>query len=252
MLNNRDELRFKNITIRLLTNLLSKKDPSLLSETITLYRKDIIKGSPYFVNVARYYMKIVFNIPFRKFTLVFRNKQLILFVFIGALLFLIDTATSFKAVTFPITYYNELQSDNSFSILSSSGIFLLLSNLNKKIPHWLKLFFKVTLMLLVIIRLLGFSNPIDFFSNIFYIKMWAYIASSMGILYELTSLYYLHKFYRNVDAPINKFYPHFFKDWIIEIRITSSNKDAFQDFKSASLLYIGIYLVFISTTALFK
>ena len=45
----------------------------------------------------------------------------------------------------------------------SISLFLILSNLYKKIPNWLKIIFKLLLLLIVIIKLLGFNSFFDFF-----------------------------------------------------------------------------------------
>ena len=125
-----------------------------------------------------------------------KNRNLFLFAFFGAplTLGLIKASSSslkdIVTIKFPLS--SELQLDNNNSI-SNNSLFMLISNLNKKIPNCLKLFFRLLLLSILVIKLLGFS-VIEILNSTYYIKIYLYVSCSLVIIYQLSNLYLLHKF----------------------------------------------------------
>ena len=131
-----------------------------------------------------------------------RNIHLALFSIIGPpiiLLALRHSAFHLKdiiTVNVPLGESNPSISDPKSSNLmnESSSILVFLSNLNKKIPDWLKLIFKILIFIYIILKLLGFSNILYFLINTYYIKIYFYISCSLLIIYQFIVLYLIHIF----------------------------------------------------------
>jgi hypothetical protein len=162
------------------------------------------------------YMKYVHNRPFDKHISsqkieaqkLRRNKQLGLFCVLGApltMLILRSTAIPIKEM-FNLTIGGGSQVENNNS--NSINSILFLSNLNKKIPSWLKIFFKILFVTILVLKLLGFSFLSVFSINIYYIKIAYYIIFSLIICYHLLTLYLLHKF-SNKNIKILEVLPEF-------------------------------------------
>ena len=171
-----------------------------------------VHALPSVVNVVSYglilktYINRVHNRPFDinfskselNFERISRKKQLAFFSIIGAplVMSLIKvSAVSFKDM-FDITIGGDSQAANNNSNTVNSIIFL--SYLNKKIPSWLKIFFKILFVTLIVLKLFGFSIGSAFLSvlsiNVYYIKVAYYTIFSLRICYNLLNLYLLHKF----------------------------------------------------------
>jgi hypothetical protein len=164
--------------------------------------------------VLRSFMKYVHNRPFepnitlvkRRIEEATRNRQLAAFILIGApltLLFLKQSAISIKdmvSINVPVESNTKslIEGNGSNIITTDSNLFLLLSrgwsNLNKKIPSWVKIVFRLLFIILLILKLLGFNNIIDVIYNTYYLKMYIYISCSLAIIFQLLNLYLLHKF----------------------------------------------------------
>jgi hypothetical protein len=170
-----------------------------------------VHGAPVVANAVGYglliknYMKYVHNRPWDvginapkiEAQKLIRNRHLGLFCILGApitMLILRSTAIPIKEM-FNITSItvggdSQVANNNSNSINS----ILFLSYLNKKIPSWLKIFFKFLFVTILVLKLLGFSFLSVFSINIYYIKVAYYIIFSLIICYHLLNLYLLHKF----------------------------------------------------------
>lgn len=183
-----------------------------------------VHGAPVVANLVGYgliiksYMKYVHNRPMDvgitsqafETQKILRNRQLGLFCIIGAplaMLLLRSTAIPIKDM-FTLTIGGESQVANSNSNSINSIIFL--SYLNKKIPNWLKIFFKILFVTILVLKLLGFSFLSVFSINIYYIKVAYYIICSLIIFYHLLCLYLLHKIV-NKNLKILEVLPEFVK-----------------------------------------
>ena len=127
-----------------------------------------------------------------------RKNQLAFFCVLGAPLVMSlfrVSAVSFKDM-FDITIGGDSQAANNNSKTVNSIIFL--SYLNKKIPSWLKISFKILFVTIIVLKLFGFSIGSAFLSvlsiNGYYIKVAYYTIFSLRICYNLLNLYLLHKF----------------------------------------------------------
>jgi hypothetical protein len=127
-----------------------------------------------------------------------RQNQLAFFCVLGAPLvmsLLRISAVSFKDM-FDLTIGGDSQAANNNSNTVNSIIFL--SYLNKKIPSWLKISFKIFFVTIIVLKLFGFSLGSAFLSvlsiNVFYIKVAYYTIFSLRICYNLLNIYLLHKF----------------------------------------------------------
>jgi hypothetical protein len=124
-----------------------------------------------------------------------------------------------------------------------------LSNINKKIPNWVKLLLK-----LLLLSILGFSSIFIFFflSNINYIKIFSYFSCSLVIIFQLFNLYLLHKFSnKNIKISAEGLLPDFIINWLKDIEIISSNKKSINEFKKTCYIEILVYLLIIILITLF-
>ena len=65
-----------------------------------------------------------------------------------------------------------------------------------------------------------------------------------AILYELLSLFLLHKFsVKNLNIP--EILPNFIINWLDLFKVLSSNKESFDSVKKSSYIHIGTYTVII-------
>ena len=148
--------------------------------------------------VLKSYMKFVHNRPFdpglsKKSQVMFRNRQLGCFLFIGAPLLMFSIKKSgvllkdIVTVNATISPNANLTVDQNILKINSneSGLFMIISNLYNKIPNMVKLLLRFFLLLLVVIKLLGFNNIFEVFFNLYYLKMYLYITCSLLILYLL-------------------------------------------------------------------
>jgi hypothetical protein len=171
-----------------------------------------IHGIPVAVNAIGYglliktSMKYVHNRPLesglslkqREYRLLMRNRQLGIFCILGAPLtaYLLKSSAIPMKEMFNLTIGGESHGGSNNSNLNNSTLFLFFSNLNKKIPRYIKIFFRFLFLSLLVLNLLGFS----FFSLILiktYTYIWNlvfYIGCPLVISYQLLSLYLLHKF----------------------------------------------------------
>ena len=118
---------------------------------------------------------------------------------------------------------------------------VLLRFLNSYIPNSLKLIFSLFMLCLVVIKLLGFNSIFDVFLNLYYLKFYIYITSSLFILYQILNLYLLHKFTKNTIS-ISPILPVFIIKWLTEFKEISSNENGVQVFKKMCYVQISLYI----------
>jgi hypothetical protein len=134
-----------------------------------------LHGVPVAVNAIGYgllvksYIKFVHNRPMAagispseiKLQRALRNRNLGMFCILGAPLtmFLLRSSTKpFKDMfTLTVGGGSQVENNNSNLNLINSSFFLFLSNLNKQIPSWLKILFKILFVTILVLKLLGFS-----------------------------------------------------------------------------------------------
>ena len=124
-----------------------------------------------------------------------------------------------------------------------TGLLLIIGNLNKKIPDWLKYLFKLVLLIIVVTKLLGF-NLIDIYLNSYHFKMYIYITSSLFMLSSFFSLFLLHKF-ANKTIHIPEVLPNFIINWLKILQTVSSNKESIHYFKNKYYLEIVLCILVI-------
>lgn len=90
----------------------------------------------------------------------------------------------------------------------NSSLFLLLGNINKKIPNWVKLIFKLLFLSILVLKLLGFSSILDIFYNLYNLKIYIYITCLLAILYQILNIYLLYIF-TNKNTKISEVLPEF-------------------------------------------
>ena len=220
--------------------------------------------------ILKSYMKYVHNRPYdtnlnamqRQVQQKIRNRNLAIFVFLGAptiLYCLRQSSISIKnvgSINFPLSessslalqssgYSPSVRSDTQINNNNSSNIInsiLLLSNINKKIPNWVKLLFKLLLFSILVLKLLGFNSILDVFNNLYYIKIFSYISGSLAIIYQLFNLYLLYKF-SNKNINISEILPNFIINWLKEFEVICSSKESINEFKNICYIQILIYIL---------
>jgi hypothetical protein len=235
----------------------------------------IINGLPAASNLLTYglvlktYLKIIHNRPYpinitptEKLGFASRrNKQLAAFVVLGApfvMCFLKLSSIPFKdvfSINLPLANYTdsnlltENKNTNSEVINSSSSLFLLLNNIIKKVPNWLKLSFRLILLIILVLKLLGVHSILDFFNNVIYFKLFSYISCSLVILYQLLTIYLISKFNKQ-ETKISEFYPEFIINWLKEIEELSQRNEIAKYFKDMCYREIYLYVSIIIITVL--
>ena len=192
------------------------------------------------------YIKYVHKRPYpkeissaqRSAEMLLRNRQLAGFSLFGAPITLIlikHLGLSFKDKV-------SISTNTNISV-ANSGLFLLLSNLNKKIPDWVKIAFKLLFFIIIVLKLFGY-NIIDITQSMTLIRNIYILLCTTAILYELLSLFLLHKFsVKNLNIP--EILPNFIINWLDLFKVLSSNKESFDSVKKSSYIHIGTYTVII-------
>ena len=229
----------------------------------------VVHGAPLVMNsigfglLLRSYVKYIHNKPLpqsltglqKEMHLKIRNRNLILFLLVGAPLTLHSIRSSGNLykdmfnVNFNLTSSTDLQTDNNISnnnISNNSSFFLLLSNINKKLPDWVKLIFRLLFLSILVLKLLGISI-FEFLNSTYYIKMFSYITCSLLIIYQFLNLYLLHKFSNN-NIKIPEVLPDFLINWLKDFKIICSNKESINVIKKTYYIEISIYLVILILT----
>lgn len=139
-------------------------------------------------------------------------------------------------------------SDNNNPNIKNSINYLLIiiSNINKKIPIWLKYAIIFWIFSILVIKLLGF-NVLDVIFNKLYMKIYTSILCSLAITYQLLNLYLLHIF-TTKEVKIPEILPDFIINWLKEFE-GFQNKEEIKFFKKLYytdiLIYIAMFIVLI-------
>ena len=200
--------------------------------------------------ILRGYMKYVHNKPYpRNLTLQqltveknLRNRNLALFLLLGAPLTLFSirtTSLSIKDLA-SIELFSGGGSSTDSQSSNTSSLFLFLSNVNKKLPNWVKILLALLIVSILVVKYLGIIYILNI--NTFYIKLYFYIGFSVAIFYQLLSIYLLHKFSKkNINIP--EVLPDFIINWLKELEIMSSSKEGIKHLKSLIYIEIIVYIL---------
>ena len=220
--------------------------------------------------VLRSYIKHVHNRPYnsnlnavqKQMQINMRRKNLALFTLLGCpvvLWALQSTAISYKdqaTIKIPIAIGNSkpLSVNNSIAnqgLLENKESGLLLSSFNQKLPKWIKIFFKLLLFGIFILKLLGFNHFIDIFHSLIYLKIFFYVIFLLLIIYQLLNVFILSLFIKNTYK-IPEILPEFLISWFQEFEILSSSSESIKEFKNMCYREIFVYvLIMVFMTLLF-
>ncbi len=188
-----------------------------------------------------------------------RNRQLMLFAVLGAPIVigaLRYTSVYFKNMisinVLPSDHYTSpsqrgerlLPDSNNSNNLSNSYLWLLLSKLNNKLPNWLKSVFKLLLIGIFIIKLLGYKTILTILDNRFYFKLAGIIICLLIIIYDLLNIYLLYKFSKK-DMKISEFLPKFIQKKLKMFEDISSVNEDIKIFKDMYYRNIFVYFLII-------
>ena len=185
-----------------------------------------------------------------------RNRQLMLFAVLGAPI--VIGALRYTSVYFKnMISINVLPSDHNTSLkerllpdsnnsnnLSNSYLWLLLSKLNNKLPNWLKSVFKLLLIGIFVIKLLGYKTILTILDNRFYFKLAGIIICLLIIIYDLLNIYLLYKFSKK-DMKISEFLPKFIQKKLKMFEDISSVNEDIKIFKDMYYRNIFVYFLII-------
>ena len=129
---------------------------------------------------------------------------------------------------------NNLENNN----LNKTGLFLILSNLSKKVPNRIKFFFKWTIIGIIVIFGSIFLNYYN------YLNIFVFFSTSLVIFYEILNLYFLNRFI-NKNMKISVVLPQFIINWLKELEEAASNDLTIKIVKENSYIHISIYSVLI-------
>jgi hypothetical protein len=228
-------------------------------DTIFNATKFTIHTAPIVVNVVSYgvllrnYMKYVHNRPYSsgldkgqlKLERIIRGRNLAIFLIIGTpvVLYLLKSNTSVIENMVDISDSGsgiEVEFNSNTNIVKN-GFFIFISKINSKIPSWLKLSFKLLILVLVVLKLLGFSIIFDVLNNLYLLKKLIYFLCSVVIGYQLLNLYLIHKFsFKKVKYP--EVLPDFIINWLKEFKTITSCESGIKRFKQICYIEICIYL----------
>ena len=221
--------------------------------------KFTIHAAPMVVSAISYglllkgYMKYVQNRPFDtslngellSVEKKIRSRNLAFFSLIGApaLIYLLRTNSPlFKNIVDVSVLGSGTEVEfNSNRNIVNNGLFLFISKINSRIPSWLKLSFKLLILVLVVLKLLGFSIIFDFLINIYLLKNLIYFLCSIVIGYQLLNLYLIHKFSIK-KLKYSEVLPDFIINWLKEFEVITSSESGIKRFKQICYIEICIYL----------
>ncbi len=212
-----------------------------------------------FCLILRTYIKLVHNRPLqpnlsdtaRNLQLAKKNRNLMLFIFVGAPLVIFSlkkSAVQLKdlgSVNVSIESSTESQINNSSNINNNnSSLFWLITTIYNKIPNWLKLLFSLLFITVFVLKLLGFSSSFVFLNNIFYVKIYIYISVVLAILFQLFEILMLYLF-STKKIKISEVLPDFVINWLKQIELVSTRTEYITEFKNSCYREIVIYLIIV-------
>jgi len=215
-----------------------------------------VHAAPLLINFSGYGlmlrsdMKYVHNRPLPPFTsdtqnLLYqqiKNRQLALFAFIGApiaLVLLMKTALGLKDMI-----SIDLTKDSRSAQSADTASLLFFSGLKNKVPNWLKLLIKLIVLSFFLLKFLGL-NILGILINIYYLKLYCYLSSTIAIVIQLLSLYFLHKFSSSKTTELNlsPVLPDFIKEWLKDLKLASSSKEGINMYKESIYIHITIFFI---------
>jgi hypothetical protein len=214
------------------------------SAKITIHAVPLTINFISFSILLKGYMKLVHNRPYDKslntaqlgLQQAIRRRNLALFSLFGAPLILYGLRSS----SIGLKNMVDINLESDINKTNNSGLFLLLSKINNKIPNGVKLFFKLLFFTILVLKLLGYS--FIYLNNIYFLKNFLYFTSFLMIIYQFFNLYLLHKFsIKNVK--ISKILPDFIINWLKEFEIICSSKSSVKEFKKTCYIEILIYII---------
>jgi hypothetical protein len=120
----------------------------------------------------------------------------------------------------------------------------------KKMPDWMKLSIIVYMFYIIVFILLCLALPTNILFalfNIYYLKIYIYILTSLFIIYQLVNLYLIYRFINN-NIKIPEALPDFVQKWFKEYEVLRSSKTGIKEYKNMCLTQISIYFVMILIT----
>lgn len=204
--------------------------------------------------ILRTYVKFVHNanLPENQIhrikELKMRRRELVFFalasapLLLGACKYLGPSFSDILSENVPIITDSGLLINNNNNIESSLlPVLGVLNSLYKKIPYVLRFFFKLTFLIIIIIKLLGVSI-ITFLFTTTYHRIFLITFSILIILYQLLCLFLLNKFYKKTIT-IPEILPSFLINWLKEFEALGSSTESFSIRKKNCYTQIGIYVV---------
>lgn len=242
--------KFGNITLNEIATSLKdlKWDLLLNNAQVTVNAIPLAANVMSYSLILRSYYKYVHNRPYDptlskaalKLQQANRNRTLMVFALVGApitLVFLNQTAVPMKDIFTINVSAAAAPTDNS------NALFLLISKFFNKIPDYIKLLFKLIVLIIIVLKLLGFESIGGFFFNAYYLKLYILITSSLVIIYQLINIYLIHK--ASNGMKISEVLPEFIINWLKEFETLSSSKASIKEFKNMCYIQIAIYIVII-------
>ena len=214
--------------------------------------------------ILRTYIKLIHNRPLqpnlsdsaRKLALVQKNRNLMLFVILGApfvIFTLKNTAVKLKdlgSINVSLESSNQSEINNSSSI-NNSTLFWLITTVYNKIPNCLKFLFSLLFLSVFVLKLLGFNSIFVFLNNSYYLKLYIYISVILAIFFQLFQIFLLHLF-STKKIKISAVLPEFVINWLKEIELVSTNPDYIASFKYICYREIIIYIIILIIFTIFS
>lgn len=176
-----------------------------------------------------------------------RERHLSLFCVFGIPLVMLAVKSMKPKDALSVTFSSEGVSTssslliNNESNLNKSSLFLIASKINKFIPNSFKVFIKLSLFILLIIKFLGF-NYIDIFISTYYLKFIIYIIGISAINFQILNLYLLNKF-SSKEVTIPSILPDFIINWLNEFKMICESKESINEFKKLYYIEILVYII---------
>lgn len=196
--------------------------------------------------VLKGYMKYVHNIPYDthpgapsiNLQKKVRNRLLtgfLGFVMLGLMLTAINTKDIFT-----------LEVHNSKEDSTMLGLMGWISN---KIPSGFKFGFKLVFIVVLVLKVLGFSLYTDFYLNMHNFKLLNQTLCVLWILYLLLHIYLIHKFAQK-DRQVPQILPEFLIEWLSEFKEIVATPQSIKSVKNMYYIQIVLYICIIVFTIL--
>lgn len=114
---------------------------------------------------------------------------------------------------------------------------------------WLKFGFKLIFVVILVLKLLGFSLYTDFFLNMHNLKLLSQTLCGLWILFLILHVYLIHKFAQK-DRQIPEILPNFLIEWLSEFKQIVATPQSIKSFKNMYYIQIALYICIIVFTIL--